>query len=43
MKKGELCIQMPFAGAGNRMRDSLKALGIELPREEDYKLANIDI
>ncbi|HNW40091.1 MAG TPA: UTP--glucose-1-phosphate uridylyltransferase, partial [Candidatus Omnitrophota bacterium] len=40
---GKLCIQMPFAGAGSRMENSLAALGVKLPHESDYRLANIDI
>jgi hypothetical protein len=42
LKQGKLCIQMPFAGAGNRMHDSLAAKGIKIP-SENMKLANIDI
>jgi hypothetical protein len=40
--KGELVTQMPIAGEGNRMHDSLVSLGINIPRDR-LKLANIDV
>jgi hypothetical protein len=49
LKKGKLCLQMPFAGAGSRMSNSLKKFGIEIGNqsgqipEKDLKLANINI
>ncbi|MFH1245282.1 MAG: hypothetical protein V1662_02235, partial [Candidatus Omnitrophota bacterium] len=43
LKRGELCLQMPLAGAGSRMESSLDKLGIKLPKKESYRLANLDI
>lgn len=41
LEKGELFLQLPFAGAGSRMEESLKKFGLKI-NTDDCRIANLD-